>query len=126
MPNGGLTPDCVHCKHFRGRPRHDEDMFCTYHAINLPFPIRAFCAHFADLEPAGDVDWLDEVLDRSQLRDDMMYVWFGGYEVEFYYRVLAPISDYATWSTDTFMDALERLVDDDLPDGSPHDGKPDP
>ena len=109
MPNGGLTPDCVHCKNFRGRPRSDEDLYCIHHAIHLPFPIRAFCSHFADLEPEGISDWSDEELDRDQLRDDMMYVWFGGYEVKFYYLPLAPIAEYANWSSETFLSEIEKL-----------------
>lgn len=108
MPNGGLTPDCVHCKHYRGKPLSDSEPFCDYHKINLAYPIRAFCANFADVEPE-DPDWLDRELDRSQLHDDWMYVWLGGYEVKFFHVPLVSIVEYGTWTPETFLDAIARL-----------------
>jgi len=79
--------------------------------MTLPAPIFAFCAHFADLEPNEDIDWLDEELERDQLRDDLMYLWLGSYTKRFV--PLAPISEYRNWSRETFMDELERLADED-------------
>ena len=29
MPDGGITPDCVHCKLYRGMPYTDGDPFRT-------------------------------------------------------------------------------------------------
>lgn len=66
MPNGGLTPDCVHCKHYRGKPLSDEEPYCTHHKMQLASPIRAFCSNYTDPEPHGK-DWLDQELDRGQL-----------------------------------------------------------
>lgn len=127
MPNGGPRPDCVHCKHYRGRPIDEEgDPYCAYHRINLPFPIYAFCSHFADNEPDVEVDWLDEVLDRNQLRDDMMYAWLGGYEIKFTHVPLVPISEYANWSREKFLSERTRLSDEAYKSSSSPDGKPDP
>lgn len=70
MPNGGPTPDCIHCQHFDGDvsgPWH-----CTYHDIPLAIPIRAFCASYVDPEPNDNSDWLDERLERASLRADLV------------------------------------------------------
>ena len=112
MPNGGITPDCVHCKLYKGKPRSEGEPFCTLHNISLPSPIRAFCAGFVDLEPVDDVDWLDQELDRSSLNEELMYVWLGGYEVKFFHVPLAPINDYGQWTQEKFLQELQRVRDE--------------
>src|SRR5262245_46802537 len=110
MPNGGLTPDCVHCKQYRGMPHSEGVPYCERHTMSLASPIRAFCSDYVDPEPDGE-DWLDQELDRTQLQKDMMYVWLGGYEVKFFHVPLAPIADYADWTSEKFLDSLETLTD---------------
>jgi hypothetical protein len=112
MPNGGLTPDCVHCKMYRGRPRSEGAPFCEYHSISLAYPIRAFCSHFSELE-AQSGDWLGEVLERSTLQEDMMYVWLGEDDSGFYPLPLAPIAEYKDWSSEKFLEEIEKLAQQD-------------
>jgi hypothetical protein len=112
MPNGGPTPDCVHCKNYRGRPYNEDESFCTLHQIKLASRIYVFCARYADPEPDEKGDWLDQMLgNRAELRDDMMYLWLGGYEVKFFHIPLAPISEYANWTPERFLDDLEILAE---------------
>jgi hypothetical protein len=110
MPNGGLTPDCVHCKRYRGSPLIDEEPYCEYHKVRLAYPIRAFCSSFVDPESDGE-DWLDQELDRQQLRQDMMYVWLGGDDMELFYVPLAPLAEYATWTSERFLEEAAMLAD---------------
>ena len=95
MPNGGITPDCVHCQLYKGKPHTDEEPICTLHGIELATPIRAFCSGFVDSDPVDGIDWLDQELDREKLSGDMMYVWLGGNEVPFFHVPLATIKDYS-------------------------------
>jgi hypothetical protein len=112
MPNGGPRPDCVHCKHYRGRPIDEEgDPYCAYHAMTMPVAIYAFCSRFVVNEPNIELDWLDEELNRTQLREEIIYLWRGGYGVKFSYVPLVPISEYRNWSTETFRSELRRLAD---------------
>ena len=111
MPNGGLTPDCVHCKHYKGKPLTEEEPFCQHHEINLPSPIRAFCKNYTDPEPTNDVDWLDSELNRDELGDGQMYLWLGGYEIKFFHVKLASIVEYGNWDRDTFMEHIRILSD---------------
>jgi hypothetical protein len=108
MPNGGITPDCVHCKFYRGMPRGEGEPYCEHHEFDLAYPIYAFCSSFVDAEPDG-IDWLDQELDRKQLQPDMMYIWLGGYEVKFFYVPLAPIAEYKNWTSEKFLDELPKL-----------------
>jgi len=110
MPNGGPTPDCVHCKSYRGQPYDNGEPYCEHHKMKLAYRIGAFCSHYIDPEPDGG-DWLDRELDRKELQEDMMYVWLGGYEVKFFYVPLAPIAEYKDWTTERFLDELEKIVD---------------
>lgn len=110
MPNGGPTPDCVHCKSYRGRPYTEAEPYCELHKMNLVSPIYVFCSSYVDPEPEG-VDWLDKELDREQLQKDMMYVWLGGYEVKHFHVPLVPISEYTHWTPEKFGDELEKLAD---------------
>ena len=110
MPNGGITPDCVHCKWYRGTPFPDGGPYFEHHKIKLACSIRAFCPSFVDLESNGD-NWLDQVLDRQQLQQDMMYVWLGGYEVKFFYAPLASIVEYGTWTFERFLEEVAILTD---------------
>jgi hypothetical protein len=105
MPNGGITPDCIHCQWFRGT--YDE-LQCGYHNIHLAYPIRAFCSKFADGEPADEQDWLDEVLNRSQLDDDMMYLWLEKGYGEFLHVPLVSLVEYDTWTRERFLEAIEQ------------------
>ncbi len=109
MPNGGITPDCFHCKWCTGHPFTTEAPYCTYHKINLPVPIRAFCSSFTDAEPSG-TDWLDQMLDRSKLQNDHMYIWLGGYEVSFHHVPLVAVTEYGAWTREKFFDELEKLT----------------
>jgi hypothetical protein len=111
VPNGGITPDCVHCESYRGKPYDDGEPYCDHHEIKLAYPIRAFCSHFADREPSSDKDWLDEALDRSELQNDMMYVWLSGYEVKFFAVPLIPIAEYADWTREKFLEEFEKIVE---------------
>lgn len=109
MPNGGITPDCVHCKWYTGQPLSDGNPFCNFHKINLPVPIRAFCAHFTDVKP-DDIDWLDKMLDRNKLQEKLMYVWLGGYEADFSYILLVSTAEYGQWTREKFFDELNKLT----------------
>lgn len=111
MPNGGLTPDCVHCKFYTGKPITEAEPHCQYHKINLPSPIRAFCKQYVDPEPADGKDWLDSVLDRNMLDESLMYLWLGGYEVTFFHVELVTIDDYSTWDFGKFMKQVRLLSD---------------
>lgn len=116
MPNGGITPDCVHCKWFHGKPIHDEkEPYCTHHDMKLTYIIRAFCSNHAanqlDPEPQ-EKDWLDRELDRSQLQNDMMYLWLGGHGKSFFYVPLVPINEYKDWTQEKFLDELARLSEE--------------
>jgi hypothetical protein len=111
MPNGGLTPDCVHCKLYRGAPFSHAEPFCARHKMTLPYPIRAFCASYRDPEP-NPKDWLDQVLDRKQLRQDMMYLWLGDNGAGFYHVPLALIAEYKDWTSEQFLDEVGRLTDE--------------
>jgi hypothetical protein len=96
MPNGGPTPDCFHCKFFQGQPSLDTS-YCTHHQIKLAVAIYAFCSRYIDTEPDEYWDWLDQMLDsRASLDADMMYLWLGGDEINFFHVPLAPIVEYAT------------------------------
>ncbi|MBI1276895.1 MAG: hypothetical protein GC179_02075 [Anaerolineaceae bacterium] len=108
MPNGGLTPDCVHCKYFRGRPYTDENPYCEYHKINLAYQIRVFCSQYINPEQ-GEDNWLGLEVDLEQLQSDMMYLWLGGYEVKFFYVPLISITEYQNWTSEKFLDELEKL-----------------
>lgn len=111
MPNGGPTPDCVHCKFFQGKPYTDRQPHCTKHDINLVSPIYVFCSSYIDPEPDEKGDWLDQMLEtREDLRKDHVYLWLGGYEIKFFPVLLAPISDYAHWTTDIFFEEMEKHV----------------
>jgi hypothetical protein len=110
MPNGGITPDCVHCKWFRGRPYTEEVSRCEFHNINLPTYIYVFCSSYVDPE-SDDGDWLDKELDREQLQRDTMYQWIGGYEVKFFHVPLALIAEFRDWSLEKYRDEFEKLVD---------------
>jgi hypothetical protein len=114
MPNGGLTPDCVHCKQFRGKPYSQEESYCEHHSMKLPYLIRVFCPNYVDPEP-DEIDWLDQELNREQLQKDMMYVWLGGYEVKFFHVPLAPIAEYKGWTSEKFLEELEKIVDKHSP-----------
>lgn len=109
MPNGGPTPDCVHCKAYRGHPISNQEPFCAHHSINLPSPIRAFCANFADADPDG-IDWLDQLLDRGQLDTDKMYVWLGGYDEGFRHVQLTTIAAYSQWTYQKFLEEIAKLT----------------
>lgn len=111
MPNGGITPDCVHCKYFSGKPISEGESFCKNHNINLPVPIRAFCKNYMDRETDGDKDWLDMELNRDDLQDNTVYVWLGGYETKFYYVELASINSYATMTREEFFEHYRILED---------------
>lgn len=111
MPNGGLTPDCVHCQHYSGQPISDGKPFCQHHQINLPSPIRAFCKEYVDPQPIDGEDWLDIELNRDELRYDLMYLWLGGYEIKFFHVELAPIKEYSTWTLDIFLEQVKILSD---------------
>ena len=114
MPNGGITPDCVHCKWYHGQPYDNGDLFCELHKMRLAYPIYAFCSAHADRVQQG-TPWLDQELDRKALKDGMMYVWLGGYEVKFFYVPLAPFEEYKNWSSDRFLEELSRLSDENRP-----------
>lgn len=110
MPNGGLTPDCVHCKHYRGKPFNDEEPHCDHHKMGLPSLIRAFCSSYVDPEPDG-ADWLDQELDRQQLQGDMMYLWLGENEPKFFHVPLALIAEYKDWTWEKFLEEGAKLAD---------------
>lgn len=109
MPNGGITPDCVHCKWYSGKPINDKEPYCTHHKMSLPIPIRAFCSNWKSSH-TGDTNWLDEMLNRDNLQDEQMYVWLGGYEVEFHYATLASIVEYGQWTREKFYEEVSRLT----------------
>ena len=109
MPNGGITPDCVHCKKYRGAPRSEGEPFCEHHQMKLAYPIRAFCSAYVDLEPVDGIDWLDSELEREELDDNMMYIWLGGYEITFFHVALAPIEQYQSWTREKFLEELSIL-----------------
>jgi len=109
MPNGGITPDCVHCKLYKGQPHTEDEPRCEHHNMKLPYPIRAFCAKFVDPEPRGGKDWLDQELDRTELRDDLMYLWLGGHEKPFFHVPLALITDYGQWTRERFLEEISKL-----------------
>ncbi len=109
MPNGGITPDCVHCQLYRGQPHTEDEPYCEHHNVRLPYPIRAFCANFVDPEPGEGMDWLDQELDRTQLQSDMMYLWLGGHEKRFFHVPLALIKDYGQWTRERFLEGLAEL-----------------
>ncbi len=112
MPNGGPTPDCVHCKQFKGRLRSEGEPFCTLHEMNLATPIYAFCSQYVDPEPDENGDWLDQMLGtRDGLQVEWMYVWLGGYEIKFFHVPLAPLVEYQHWTYERFMEELVKLVD---------------
>jgi hypothetical protein len=50
-------------------------------------------------------------IDPEQLQSDMMYLWLGGYEVKFFYVPLVSIAEYQNWTSDRFLEELERLSD---------------
>lgn len=118
MPNGDPTPDCVHCKFYRGLPHHpeEESFSCTFHQIALPYPIYAFCSNYIDPQPDNKGDWLDQKVARNSLNPDMMYLWLsrtGGPEgegVHFFYVPLVSITEYATWDRDKFLDTIQELA----------------
>lgn len=112
MPNGGITPDCVHCKLYKGEPRTEGHPFCNHHQIDLPSPIRAFCSDYVDPEPQNDIDWLDQELKRAELDKDMMYLWLGGYEKPFFHVPLVTIDEYKLWTRDKFLEAIASLSDE--------------
>lgn len=112
MPNGGPTPDCVHCKQFKGRPRSEGDPFCALHEMRLAIPIYVFCSKYVDPEPDEKGDWLDQMLDtRESLKDEMMYVWLGGYEIKFFHVPLVSIAEYANWTEAKFFETLAALTE---------------
>lgn len=115
MPNGGTTPDCISCKHFRRHPVTKQEPFCTLHNMKLAFPIRAFCASFVhqpyhrqELQTDGG-DWLDRELDREELQTDIMYVWLECYAAKFLPVPLAPITEYQHWTSEEFLEELRKL-----------------
>ena len=110
MPNGGITPDCVHCVHYRGTPYTGGDSTCTHHAVPLPIPIRAFCTSYAVREAYHHELLLDDKLDRTRLDPALMYVWLGGYDIPFTFEPLTTISAYGTWTRDQFHEALATLT----------------
>lgn len=116
MPNGGLTPDCIHCKHVIGGIPNPLE--CGLHKIHLAIPIRAFCSRYLDPEPDDQGDWLDAKLNRSQLHDDMMYIWIEMYirgkEEEKWHHFFEPeplvsIEEYDTWTEEQFLEALGEM-----------------
>ena len=112
MPNGGPTPDCIHCSHFRGKRENQGPWICTKHMIRLAVPIRAFCSAYHDPEPNEQGDWLDQELNRSDLDDQMMYVWIDLQPSKFKHYPLIPISDYKQWTYDRVLDAVAKIADE--------------
>lgn len=120
MPNGGLTPDCVHCQHFKG-DYEVEKFQCNFHKMNLPIPIRIFCSDFLDPESVEDVDWLDEKLKRSKLLSDWMYVWLDwsdeedweakGIKSTFEYFPLTLITEFKDWTREKFLEEMVKIAD---------------
>ncbi|MBC8098076.1 MAG: hypothetical protein H7Y11_01420 [Armatimonadetes bacterium] len=114
MPNGGPTPDCVHCKYFTGKPFVESEPYCNHHHIKLAYIIRAFCAAYVDPEPDEKGDWLDQMLgNREQLAADWMYLWveLDRNEVRFVHVPLVAITDYAGWTSERFLDEMVKLYD---------------
>lgn len=112
MPNGGIRPDCVHCKHYRGMPHTEASPFCTHHAISMALMVYVFCRDYVDPSPDEKGDWLDQVLSsRQALQRQMMYVWLGGSAVPFFAVPLAPVAEYTIWTTEDIYNALEKLGD---------------
>jgi hypothetical protein len=115
MPNGGSTPDCFHCKLFK---RDSSGSYkCEYHQINLAYPIRAFCSNYQGHPNSDDKNWLDEVLDRTILRDDLMYLWVEkqvkvgtAYTSTFFHVPLTTIAEYDSWTEDQFLEFLAEAA----------------
>lgn len=114
MPNGGPTPDRIHCKHFQGELKQRSEHKCQHHNIKLAFPIRAFCKTYEDPQPAEGVDWLDMMLERNTLKENIMYVWLGGYDIKFFHVELASVDEYSTWQSDRFLEELGKLSEQHL------------
>jgi hypothetical protein len=111
MPNGGPTPDCFHCKHYRGMPRSEGEPYCDHHQMNLAYPIRAFCSEYEESEPGWE-EWADLELNYQQLKKDLMYLWLGdGHEIKFFHVPLAPIAEYKDWTQEKFLEELGNLAD---------------
>lgn len=109
MPNGGITPDCIHCKYFRqGKLHIESDFSCTFHDILLASPIRAFCKNYAVSE-SPDITKLDLELEREDLADDQMYIWLGGHDIAFFHVPLASIEEYKDWTREKFLDEYAEL-----------------
>jgi hypothetical protein len=119
MPNGGPTPDCIHCELFDGTVK--GPWHCKLHGIKLASPIRAFCAGYVDPEPTEYGDWLDQELKRSDLKSDWMYVWIDwsdeenweakGIKQTFEHFPLASITEYRNWSFDDFSKAISVIAE---------------
>jgi hypothetical protein len=111
MPNGGPTPDCVHCKFFKGEIGDWSSYRCEKHKISLAFSIRAFCSAFEDLE--GEA-WLEQELAGQELDSQTMYVWLERKKPDenhrlFFHVPLTSIQDYDHWSSEKFLEELARL-----------------
>ncbi|MBN2305371.1 MAG: hypothetical protein JXQ72_12875 [Anaerolineae bacterium] len=124
MPNGGPTPDCMHCQSFRGDPGITGSWSCHYHQMPLAWPIRAFCAHYvrglADGQEEPDPeDELDILFAQTQWRDDIMYVWLErpisdsekNNEPHFFPKPLAAILEYRSWTREHFLEKVAVLYD---------------
>lgn len=120
MPNGGPTPDCIHCKFFKETV--ERAWYCTKHEIHLAYPIRGFCSSYLDPEPDANGDWLDQELDRSKLKPNWMYVWVDwsreddweakGIKSTFEHFPLVTLHKYNKWTREKFLDAIVKIADE--------------
>lgn len=112
MPNGGPTPDCAHCQWFNGS---FEEARCEHHGINLPIPIRAFCASYTRPAEMDHVEALIKKVAWEQLDAGMMYLWLDPLRsdgtAEFFYVPLVSIAEYNLWTREKFFDELGKIGD---------------
>ena len=102
MPNGGLTPGCLHCKWFTMAARK-----CTRHdfkfGVSLP---RLICADLIDANE--DYEWVKKSVDLPSLEANIVYIWLeihfsdsqGNHFHKFDLYPIALLKHYATWSED--------------------------
>ena len=115
MPNGGSLPDCMHCISMKRASESWHGARCIRHDFILPWPLYVFCSAWTESHPDGE-GWLDELLDRSLLQQDQMYLWFlahvrfpdGSTGAHREHELLAPIEDFKNWTTDEFLESLDR------------------
>lgn len=93
-----------------------EALACTLHDLKLSIPIRIFCKDYADtVLDEGDTDWLDQCLDRQELKSGVMYVWLEQqaarpeYDSTFEHKPLAAFARFATWSEEQLLEAIAAL-----------------